>query len=132
MSTPTTPPTSAPGLGAAQRYVEFWNTDDAAELQRLAARTFAADVSYHAPIGVLARTGALIGFRNQFAQHQPGYLFRDRVEPAVHHDRARLQWELVVDGQTFATGTDVLELDDDGRITSITGFLDQAPEGFAH
>jgi hypothetical protein len=37
-----------------------------------------------------------------------------------------------VDGKSFATGTDVLELDDQGRIAAISSFLDRAPEGFAH
>jgi hypothetical protein len=82
-------------------------------------------------VGILAGVDGLIGFRNQFAQHSPDYVFRARTEPDVHHDRARLQWELVVGSGPFASGTDVLELDGDGRIRSITAFLDQAPEGFA-
>ncbi|MFF4114362.1 hypothetical protein ACFY0P_12930 [Streptomyces sp. NPDC001714] len=31
---------------------------------------------------------------------------------------------------SLATGTDVLRLDTDGRISSVTVFLDRAPEGF--
>lgn len=130
MTAPTTPVPAAPGLGAVQRYLEFWNTADPAEQQTLAARTFVSGVGYHAPIGLLSGTEALIAFRNQFADHQPNYVFRARAEPTAHHDRARLQWELVVSGQTFATGTDMFEVDPEGRITSITGFLDHAPEGF--
>lgn len=130
MTAPTSPEPTAPGLGAVQRYLEFWNTANAAEQRTLAARTFVAGVGYHAPIGLLAGTEALIAFRDQFADHQPDYVFKARAEPAAHHDRARLEWELVVSGQTFATGTDVLEVDAEGRITSITGFLDDAPAGF--
>ena len=44
--------------------------------------------------------------------------------------QATVGMELVVGGESFATGTDVLELDDTGRIVSITGFLDRAPAGF--
>jgi hypothetical protein len=117
-------------LGVVDRYVAFWNAADANERQRLADTTFADTVSNHAPIGVLNGVDELIGFRNQFAQHSPGYQFRARSEPQAHHGRARLQWELVVDGKSFATGTDVLQLDDGGRITAIVGFLDRAPEGF--
>jgi hypothetical protein len=117
-------------LGVVDRYVAFWNATDANERQRLADTTFSDNVSNHAPIGVLRGVDELIGFRNQFAQHSPGYQFRARSEPQTHHGRARLQWELVVDGKSFATGTDVLQLDDGDRITAIVGFLDRAPEGF--
>lgn len=115
-----------------QQYVDFWNAGTAAERRELAASTFADGVTYHAPVGVLREVEGLIDFRNQFAEHQPEYVFRQRAEPDRHHDRARLQWELVVGGTSFATGTDVLELDADGRIASISGFLDRAPEGFPH
>jgi hypothetical protein len=115
-----------------EQYVAFWNAATAEEQQRLATATFADHVSYHAPVGVMHGVDDLIGFRNQFAQHSPDYVFRPRTEPQTHHGRARLQWELVVAGKSFATGTDVLELDDHGHIVALTTFLDRAPEGFAH
>ena len=40
------------------------------------------------------------------------------------------QGEIVVGGTRFAAGTDVLVLDETGRIASVTGFVDQFPEGF--
>ena len=111
-------------LEVVEKYVDFWNaTADA---------TFADQVTYRAPIGVLRGVEELIGFRDQFAEHQPGYVFRPRTDPEAHHGRARLQWELLVGGTSFATGTDVLEIDDHGRIASVAGFLDRAPEGFPH
>ncbi|QBR93202.1 nuclear transport factor 2 family protein [Nocardioides euryhalodurans] len=130
MSDTTTQAPTSPGLQAVQRYVAFWNTADPDEQIRLAAETFTDHVRSHVPVGVLRGSEELIGFRNRFAQHAPDYSFRARVEPDAHHTRARLQWELLTGGTTFATGTDVLELDGAGRIASITGFLDQAPEGF--
>jgi hypothetical protein len=119
-------------LSAVEQYVAFWNAATADDRRRLAAATFSDRVTYHAPVGVLRGADELSGFRNQFAQHSPGYVFRPRAESQAHHGRARLQWELVVDGKSFATGTDVLELDDHGRIAAISSFLDRAPEGFAH
>lgn len=113
-----------------EQYVAFWNARKADEQRRLAAATFSDHVGYHAPVAVMRGVDELIGFRNQFAEHMPGYVFQPRTEPQTHHDRARLQWELIVDGASFATGTDVLELDDHGRVTTVTSFLDRAPEGF--
>ncbi|WP_406054474.1 nuclear transport factor 2 family protein [Kribbella sp. NBC_00889] len=117
---------------SVQRYVEFWNAASPDEQRKLAAATFAGQIAYHAPVGILHGTDELIGFRNQFAEHSPGYVFRLRSEPETHHDRARVRWELMVGDTSFATGTDVLEFDHDGRIVTVTGFLDRAPEGFAH
>lgn len=133
-STPHTPEAPEPSRGpdAVEQYVAFWNATNADEQQRPAATPFSDQLSYYAPVGVLRGIDELIGFRNQFAQHSPDYVFRPRTQPQAHHGRARLQWELVVAGESFATGTDVLELDDDGRIVAITTFLDRAPEGFAH
>ena len=124
--------TPNPAGQSVERYVEFWNATSPDEQWQLAATTFAEQIAYYAPVGVMRGVDELIGFRNQFAEHSPGYVFRPRSEPQTHNDRARLQWELVVSGKSFATGTDVLELDRDGRISAVTGFLDRAPEGFAH
>ncbi|HEU5160955.1 MAG TPA: nuclear transport factor 2 family protein [Streptosporangiaceae bacterium] len=115
-----------------EQYVAFWNAATAEEQRRLAAATFSDQVSYHAPAGVMRGVDELIAFRDAFAQNSPDYVFRPRAEPQAHHGRARLRWELVVAGDSFATGTDVLELDDQGHIIALTTFLDRAPEGFAH
>ncbi|HEX5918626.1 MAG TPA: nuclear transport factor 2 family protein [Nocardioides sp.] len=128
--TETTIELEATGRTAAGRYVEFWNASSAEEQRRIADEAFAPDVDYHVPLGVMRGVEQLVGFREQFAERMPDYRFRARTAPDAHHDRARLQWELVVDGESFATGTDVLALDTEGRIVSVTGFLDRAPAGF--
>lgn len=118
------------GLTVVEQYVAFWNAETASEQRRLAAEVFTDDVTYHVPLGVMRGHEQLIGFREQFAQQQPDYNFLARSRPERHHDRARLQWELLTGDESFATGTDVLELDEDGRIAAVTGFLDRAPAGF--
>lgn len=122
--------TTATDTAIVDRYVEFWNavTDD--EQQRLAEATFAEGFRYCAPVADMRTTEGLIGFRNQFAEFQPGYVFRARSAPEAHHDRARLQWEIVIGDERFAAGTDVFVLDEAHRIASVSSFLDEAPEGF--
>ncbi|MEU6592116.1 hypothetical protein ABZ923_23300 [Streptomyces sp. NPDC046881] len=45
--------------------------------------------------------------------------------------RARLAWEIRTgDDPSFATGTDILHLDEGGRISSVAVSLDRATEGF--
>ncbi|TCN51194.1 SnoaL-like protein [Rhodococcus sp. SMB37] len=112
---------------AIERYVRFWNSGDNELLIR---DTWSDDVEYCAPVGVLGGPGALVDFRKQFGEHMRGYEFRLRGEPDVHHDRARVVWELITpDADPFATGTDILVMDDRGRVRGVTTFLDRAPDG---
>ena len=125
-------PGPRPAPDAVDHYIAFWNAAAAHEQQRLATLAFCEHVSYYAPVGVMHGADELIGFRDQFAQHSPGYVFQPRAEPQAHHGRVRLQWELLVADTPFAAGTDMLELDEHGRIAAITSFLDRAPDGFEH
>lgn len=109
---------------ATGRYLRFWNAALPAE------QTFADDVEYAAPIGVLTGPAALIDFRDQFTGHVGGAELCAIGETEAHHDRARLRWEIVVEGERFAAGTDVILIGPDGRIRAVTSFLDQEPEGF--
>ena len=113
-----------------ERYVRFWNAEFAGDQRRLADLAFTDDVAYHAPIGVIRGADALIGFRNEFSHRMGAVEFRLSAEPDVLDDRARLRWEVLVEGQSFAAGTDVVLLAEDGRISSVSAFLDRAPAGF--
>jgi len=121
--------TTAQSNATAEAYVRFWNYGS--DEQRVLGRTlFAESVTQYAPIGVLSGVGALIDFTAQFAGHVGDYEFRTRSEPEAHHGRLRVQWVLLRGEDVFAEGTDLLLLNDAGRIASITTFLDRAPEGF--
>ncbi|WP_255954928.1 isomerase [Streptomyces odontomachi] len=123
--------TAVEGFEQLQEYVRFWNADTEQEQRRLAAAALGDGVEYCAEIGILTGAQALMNFRNQFTAHMGDVALRLRARPQVHHDRARLQWEILTgDGASFATGTDVIQLDEDGRIGSVVAFLDRAPEGF--
>ena len=125
MTETTTSPTmarlAARGLKAVDRYVEFWNAETPGEQRRTADAAFAEDVCSHV---------LLSAFRDEFAKRVPGFEFRPRTAPDAHRDRARVPWEVVVGEKRIAAGTDVLVLDETGRIASVTGFVDEFPEGF--
>jgi ketosteroid isomerase-like protein len=113
------------------RYLAFWNAPTSEAGHRLATDVFTEDVSYSAPIAVLSGADQLIDFREQLVGHIGAVNLDAREQPETHHDRVRLKWEIrLADGESFATGTDVIVLASDGRISSITAFLDRAPEGF--
>lgn len=117
---------------AVERYLEFWNTADAAERDRRAARTFARGVEYVAPVTRAEGADAVLAFATELLGHLAGHRFEARTAPDVHDDRLRLRWRVVApDGSEFATGTDVLHVRSDGLVSSVTTFLDRAPDGFA-
>ncbi|WP_230207622.1 nuclear transport factor 2 family protein [Microlunatus sp. Gsoil 973] len=116
-----------------QHYIEFWNAETP-ELQRsVAGSIFHEPLEYHAPVGVLTGAESLIEFRTQFIDHMGSASLVVRRTPETHHDRARLLWEIqLAGGESFASGTDVIAFTTDGRICSISSFLDRAPEHFPH
>ena len=58
----------------------------------------------------------------------PGYHFRRIGEIDRHHDRLRFAWELAPEGgPVFAGGVDFGVVAADGRLKTITGFIDHAP-----
>jgi hypothetical protein len=116
---------------AIARYVRFWNkTPD--EQRRTGRETFVDDVTYVAPAGALTGIEALADFAEQFVSNVGAYQFRERAEPDMHHDLARLQWEIRVGGTSFADGTDMLTIGKDGRIVSVATFVDRAPGAQPH
>ena len=61
--------------------------------------------------------------------HYAGHTFRRTTAVDAHHHFARYGWELVnADGAAAGTGTDVVEIDDAGRLVRVIGFFgDLAP-----
>ena len=56
--------------------------------------------------------------------HFPGHTFRRTSEIDAHHVFGRYSWELVApDGATAVTGTDIVEVDEDGQLSRIIGFF---------
>ncbi len=62
------------------------------------------------------------------AQEQyPGHRFALVTGPDTHHDRVRFSWSIAPEGgEPIAIGVDFATVADDGRMNSITGFLDPA------
>ncbi|RYJ03158.1 MAG: nuclear transport factor 2 family protein [Acetobacteraceae bacterium] len=111
------------------RYIACWNEADAGRRAALVAETFAAEASYRDPMmqgegqpGIAAMIGA--------AQAQfPGLRFSRRGTVDRHNGHLRFAWSLGVPGAApAAAGTDFATLAPDGRLASVTGFLDAVRE----
>lgn len=109
----------------AARYIEAWNETEPTRCRELVAATWTADASYLDPMmqgDGPDQIAALIG-----AVHErfPGHRFALTGTPDGHNGRVRFSWTLGVAGApVVARGTDFAVTAEDGRLRSVTGFLD--------
>ncbi len=108
-------------------YIEMWNETDPERRRDLVAETVTDDAAYVDPVmegagidGIATMIGAA---QSQF----PGHRFTLIAGPEAHHDRVRFTWSLAADGGApVAIGVDFVSVAPDGRMRSITGFLEPA------
>ena len=111
------------------RYIAAWNERDDRKRRELISHTYTEDASYTDPH---RRGDGQEGISAMIATVQagfPGYRFRLKSAVEAHNDRLRFQWEAggTKDAPLHFVGTDFCVLGDDGRLKSITGFVDEAP-----
>jgi len=111
----------------AQRYIAVWNETDPERRRALIEESFAPDAHYLDPLMAgrgHAEVDALIaGVQQRF----PEFRFALIGKPDGFGDQVRFSWGLGPDGADAPIkGTDFAELHE-GRLKSVTGFLDQIP-----
>ncbi|MCW2542432.1 MAG: hypothetical protein JWN95_4157 [Frankiales bacterium] len=111
-----------------ERYLACWNETDADTRRALIEQTWSAAAEYRDPMaqvhGVEEIDATIAAVQGQF----PGLVFTPVGEVDAHHQQARFQWGLGPDGaEPLIVGFDVAVLDEDGRITTVLGFLDKVP-----
>jgi hypothetical protein len=109
------------------RYIAMWNETDPERRRSLVLETLTEDAQYVDPLmsgeGVDAINAMISGAQQQF----PGHRFELVCGPEAHHDRLRFTWSLAANGsEPVAVGVDFATLADDGRMRSVTGFLEPA------
>ena len=107
-------------------YIEMWNETDPGRRHELVARTVTEDARYLDPLmageGIDGIGSMIAGAQQQFPEHR----FTLIAGPDRHHDRVRFSWALSANGgEPVAVGVDFAILAEDGRMRSITGFLEQ-------
>ncbi|MCT2544781.1 MULTISPECIES: nuclear transport factor 2 family protein [Streptomyces] len=114
---------------AVQRYFAAWNAATDEELAKAVAAAFTEDATYTDPLADVRGHEELAATIDGAHQQFPGFEFRLAGTPDGHHGIVRFGWELVstADGSAPVAGFDVIALADDGRITSVSGFLDRVP-----
>lgn len=110
------------------RYIAIWNETDAGRRRALIDETWIEDALYVDPMmrgdGRADIDAMIAAIQERF----PGHRFRRTSEVDAHNGRLRFRWELrPEDGPALVGGTDFGEVAADGRLSGITGFIDQAP-----
>ena len=111
----------------ADRYIAVWNETDPARRDALLTENWNADATYVDPLMSgegRQEIGALIG-----AVHArfPGFRFTLAGAADGYGDKVRFSWALGPDAEPdMIRGTDFAVIDN-GRLRSVTGFIDKAP-----
>ncbi|MFR0354768.1 nuclear transport factor 2 family protein [Streptomyces sediminimaris] len=115
---------------AVARYFEAWNAAEPEELTKAVAAAWAVDGGYTDPLADVSGHEQIAAVIAAAHEQFPGFAFRPSGAVDGHHDTARFSWELVAeDGSAPVAGSDVITLDEDGRIRAVLGFLDRVPTG---
>jgi hypothetical protein len=110
----------------AQRYITSWNERDPEQRRALISALWADDARYVDPLmqghGHAGIEAVIAAVHDRFPDHG----FALSGQPDGYGDRVRFCWTLGRPGeQPIVRGTDFGIVDRDGRLCSVTGFLDQ-------
>jgi hypothetical protein len=113
----------------ARRYIELWNERTPSRRREMLATDWTADAKYVDPIMSGEGHDGVDALISGVQQRFPEFKFQLLGEPNGYGDHLRFSWGLGPDGvDSPIKGTDFAMLKE-GRIRSITGFLDQVPRG---
>jgi hypothetical protein len=109
------------------RYIAMWNETDAQQRQELVAGVVTEDATYVDPIMAASGIEGITQMIGGAQQQYPGHRFTLVSGPDGHNDRVRFSWALAPNGGApIAVGVDFATVAGDGRLQSITGFLERA------
>ena len=112
----------------AERYIALWNEADTAVRQELLAQDWASDAIYIDPMMQGRGTAEIDGLVGGVHERFPSFSFKLIGKPDGHGEHVRFSWTLGPGDFVDAPfeGTDFLTVRD-GKIHSVTGFLDRVP-----
>ena len=113
----------------ARNYIDLWNERAPGRRREMLAANWTSDARYVDPLMSGAGHDGVDALISGVQQRFPDFKFRLIGEPNGFGDHLRFSWGLGPDGgDRPIKGTDFAVLSN-GRIRSITGFLDQVPAG---
>ena len=108
------------------RYIDAWNETDGERRRELVAAVWSDDGTYLDPLMSGAGHDSIATMIGLAQQQFPEHRFELSFGPDAHHDAVRFAWRLYgPDGDaSVAAGVDFGLVADDGRLRSVTGFLE--------
>jgi SnoaL-like domain len=108
------------------RYIDAWNETDADRRRELVAGVWTDDGTYLDPLMSGAGHDSIATMIALAQQQFPEHRFELSFGPDAHNDRVRFAWTLYGPGgdAPVAAGTDFGTVAEDGRLSSVTGFLE--------
>ena len=105
-------------------YIAAWNEGDADRRRSLVASVWTDDGRYLDPLMSGAGTDGIADMIGAAQAQFPGHAFALASGPDAHNDVVRFSWTLDGAGGPVAAGTDFATVAPDGRLASVTGFLE--------
>jgi hypothetical protein len=111
-----------------ERYIACWNQTDPGLRRKLIDEVWAQDASYTDPLAEVTGHDAIDATIAAVQQQFPGFSFTLLGPVDSHHRQARFTWGLgAAEVEPLVIGFDVAVAGEDGRLTSVLGFLDKVP-----
>jgi hypothetical protein len=107
-----------------QRYIDAWNETDADRRRELVAETWTEDGTYLDPLMSGSGHDSIATMIALAQERFPGHRFELSFGPDAHNDRVRFAWRLLEGDSAVAAGVDFGIVAGDGRLSSVTGFLE--------
>ena len=113
----------------AERYIALWNETDPTVRKQLLAQDWTDSASYVDPMARVRGVDEIDALIAGVQQRFPNFSFRLTGKPDGHGENVRFSWSLGPGDYVDAPieGTDFAQLEEDGRIVAVTGFLDRVP-----
>ena len=110
-------------------YFEVWNEQDPQRRAELIERTWSDDGSYIDPLHEGNGPEGIHAMVADIHQQFPGHRLELAGQIDQHHGRIRFAWQMVepAAGEAVIEGTDFCVIAEDGRLRSVTSFIDRAP-----
>jgi hypothetical protein len=110
-------------------HLDAYGEPDAARRRELVERAWAPNGTLvDPPLDPATGHDALTRLFGDVQAVYPGHTFRRTTAVDAHHRFARYGWEMVgPDDTAVLAGTDVVELDADGRLVGVVGFFGDLP-----